>query len=67
MHKLLYHGHFTYFYFCDECHRQIFTTVFGDPQGPLVVDFTDASIVLEDSNDEEIAIDSPENKIASLV
>lgn len=33
--KLPYEGHFTYFYFCDECHRQMFTTVFGNPQGPL--------------------------------
>lgn len=37
VHKLLYEGHFTYFYFCDECHRQMLTTVFGDPQGPLTV------------------------------
>ncbi|XP_021889824.1 uncharacterized protein LOC110808598 [Carica papaya] len=35
MHKLPYEGHFTYFCFCDECHRQIFTTLFGTPQGPL--------------------------------
>ncbi|GKV28792.1 hypothetical protein SLEP1_g37797 [Rubroshorea leprosula] len=35
VHKLPYEGHFTYFYFCDECHRQIFTTIFGTPQGPL--------------------------------
>ncbi|GAV62087.1 Abhydrolase_6 domain-containing protein [Cephalotus follicularis] len=35
VHKLPYEGHFTYFYFCDECHRQIFTTLFGIPQGPL--------------------------------
>lgn len=36
VHKLLYEGHFTYFYFCDLCHRQIFTTIFGEPQGPLI-------------------------------
>ncbi|PIN03258.1 putative hydrolase/acyltransferase (alpha/beta hydrolase superfamily) [Handroanthus impetiginosus] len=35
LHKLPYDGHFTYFYFCDECHQQIFTTVYGIPQGPL--------------------------------
>lgn len=35
VHKLPYEGHFTYFYFCDECHRQIFSTLFGIPQGPL--------------------------------
>ncbi|KAM3303359.1 hypothetical protein P3S67_014389 [Capsicum chacoense] len=36
VHRLLYEGHFTYFYFCDECHRRIFSTLFGNPQGPLV-------------------------------
>ncbi|KAK3011767.1 hypothetical protein RJ639_012433 [Escallonia herrerae] len=35
VHKLLYEGHFTYFYFCDECHRQILSMLFGNPQGPL--------------------------------
>lgn len=35
VHKLPYEGHFTYFCFCHECHRQIFTTLFGTPQGPL--------------------------------
>ncbi|KAL8092342.1 hypothetical protein AgCh_034581 [Apium graveolens] len=35
VHRLFHHGHFTYFYFCHECHRQIFSTVFGDPKGPL--------------------------------
>ncbi|XP_057999026.1 uncharacterized protein LOC110667352 isoform X2 [Hevea brasiliensis] len=35
VHKLPYEGHFTYFYFCDECHRQIFSTLFGTPQGPI--------------------------------
>ncbi|WOH02159.1 hypothetical protein DCAR_0521547 [Daucus carota subsp. sativus] len=67
VHKLLNHGHFTYFYFCDECHRQIFNTVFGDPQGPVVMYLNDKSVVLKDSDDvEEVTIDSPENKIASL-
>lgn len=35
IHKLPYEGHFTYFYFCDKCHRQIFNTLFVTPQGPL--------------------------------
>ncbi|KAI4382338.1 hypothetical protein MLD38_008314 [Melastoma candidum] len=35
VHKLPYQGHYTYLYFCDECHRQVFTTLFGSPQGPL--------------------------------
>lgn len=38
VHKLFFHGHFTYFYFCHECHRQIFSTVFGDPKGPLLIE-----------------------------
>lgn len=40
VHKLPYEGHFTYIYFCDECHRQIFTTLFGTPQGPLSLDIS---------------------------
>lgn len=35
VHKLPNEGHFSYLYFCDECHRQIFTTLFGSPQGPV--------------------------------
>ncbi|XP_057956590.1 uncharacterized protein LOC131149842 isoform X2 [Malania oleifera] len=35
VHKISKEGHFTYFYFCDECHRNIFTTLFGTPEGPL--------------------------------
>ncbi|XP_042505888.1 uncharacterized protein LOC122082413 [Macadamia integrifolia] len=37
IHKLSGEGHFSYFCFCDECHRQIFSTLFGAPQGPLNV------------------------------
>ncbi|ESW04170.1 hypothetical protein PHAVU_011G072400 [Phaseolus vulgaris] len=37
VHKLPYEGHFTYIYFCHECHQQIFTTLFGTPQGPLSI------------------------------
>ncbi|KAK9289765.1 hypothetical protein L1049_007924 [Liquidambar formosana] len=35
LHKLPNEGHFSYLFFCDECHRQIFSTLFGTPQGPL--------------------------------
>ncbi|KAL3530608.1 hypothetical protein ACH5RR_009930 [Cinchona calisaya] len=35
VHKLLHEGHFTYFHFCGECHRRIFSTVYGNPEGPL--------------------------------
>lgn len=51
VHKLPYEGHFTYFYFCDECHRQIFTTLFGTPRGPL-------SIPVEEVDDHEISNES---------
>ncbi|GMP49730.1 hypothetical protein CsSME_00016613 [Camellia sinensis var. sinensis] len=49
VHKLLYDGHFTYYYFCDECHRQIFTTIFGNPQGPLAAK-VDSEEIMEEEN-----------------
>ena len=35
LHKLPNEGHFSYFFFCDECQRQILSTLFGHPQGPM--------------------------------
>nr|GEW96167.1 alpha/beta hydrolases superfamily protein [Tanacetum cinerariifolium] len=35
VHKLPDHGHLSYFYFCDKCHRTIMSTLFGEPQGPI--------------------------------
>ncbi|KAK1283112.1 hypothetical protein QJS10_CPB21g01206 [Acorus calamus] len=35
VHRVHGEGHFSYFCFCDECHRQIFSVLFGIPQGPL--------------------------------
>ncbi|GAV82277.1 Abhydrolase_6 domain-containing protein [Cephalotus follicularis] len=35
MHRVPNEGHFSYFFFCDECHWQIFSILFGSPQGPL--------------------------------
>lgn len=35
LHRLPGEGHFSYFCFCDECHRQIFSTLFGTPRGPV--------------------------------
>ncbi|CAA6654795.1 unnamed protein product [Spirodela intermedia] len=35
VHKLPGEGHFSYFCFCDECHRHIFSTILGTPRGPL--------------------------------
>ncbi|CAI9098070.1 OLC1v1034631C1 [Oldenlandia corymbosa var. corymbosa] len=37
IHKLPDEGHFSYFFFCDKCQRHIFTTLFGNPRGPLEV------------------------------
>ncbi|XP_047316487.1 uncharacterized protein LOC124920118 [Impatiens glandulifera] len=31
VHKIPNEGHFSYFFLCDECHRQIFLTLFGSP------------------------------------
>lgn len=53
LHELPYEGHFTYFYFCDECHRQIFTIVFGNPQGPLTQELNRAPIDDDDDGDED--------------
>lgn len=62
VHKLLNHGHFTYFYFCNECHRQIFTTLFGDPRGPVANNNVDHTPIEEDDGDAEKATlgDSPQ-------
>jgi hypothetical protein len=35
VHKIRNEGHFSFFYFCDECHRQIFYALFGEPKGQL--------------------------------
>ncbi|WOG87565.1 hypothetical protein DCAR_0206794 [Daucus carota subsp. sativus] len=60
VHKLLNHGHFTYFYFCNECHRQIFTTLFGNPQGPVANN--DHTLIERDNEDtEDVTLgDSPQ-------
>ncbi|KAJ4870266.1 alpha/beta-Hydrolases superfamily protein [Raphanus sativus] len=33
VHRLPNEGHFSYFFFCDECHKKIFSALFGEPQG----------------------------------
>lgn len=35
VHKIPNEGHFSFFHFCDECHRQIFYALFGEPKGQL--------------------------------
>ncbi|KAH9626848.1 hypothetical protein KSS87_020489 [Heliosperma pusillum] len=42
-------GHFSYFYFCDECHREMFSTLFGNPLGPL--HNTNDTIHMEDTEE----------------
>ncbi|XP_059626743.1 uncharacterized protein LOC132269526 isoform X2 [Cornus florida] len=52
VHKLRYDGHFSYFYFCDGCHRHIVSTLFGNPQGPLAIQVDiDDTHVKEDTED----------------
>lgn len=60
VHKLPYEGHFTYIYFCHECHRQIFTTLFGTPQGPLSIflEVEDRTITPEDNVEQQEVADS---------
>ncbi|KAK3147576.1 hypothetical protein QOZ80_3BG0284080 [Eleusine coracana subsp. coracana] len=47
VHKLFEEGHFSYFCFCDECHRQIFSTLFGIPQGPISPEPESSEVVPE--------------------
>ncbi|KVH90488.1 uncharacterized protein LOC112520841 [Cynara cardunculus var. scolymus] len=35
VHRLPDQGHFSYLYLCDECHRTILSTLFGEPRGPI--------------------------------
>lgn len=48
LHLLPSEGHFSYIYFCDECHREILSTLYGDPLGPLdcTTDYTDDTDLL---------------------
>lgn len=55
LHQLPNEGHFSFYYFCDECHRQILSTLFGDPLGPL--DIKDQSL-LNTPEDEESPADA---------
>ena len=59
IHKLPNEGHFSYFFFCDECHRQIFSTLFGIPQGPLDQAMDKGEIPSEgDMEEQSLATDS---------
>lgn len=52
VHRLAEEGHFSYFSLCDECHRNIFSTIFGSPQGPLST--VDNTLTEEDGLEEEV-------------
>ncbi|XP_061359041.1 uncharacterized protein LOC133303179 [Gastrolobium bilobum] len=58
VHKLPYEGHFTYICFCDECHRQIFTTLFGTPQGPLSITLEVYQTTLEANVEQQEVVDN---------
>ncbi|GFP81006.1 hypothetical protein PHJA_000243900 [Phtheirospermum japonicum] len=68
LHKLPYEGHFSYFYFCDECHRQMFTIVFGNPQGPLVTKEDPAPLVVvdEEKTSQVIFTDDAETEMENV-
>lgn len=60
VHKLPYEGHFTYIYFCVECHRQIFTTLFGTPQGPInmTTEVVPSPLQVDTEEQEEMTLDN---------
>ncbi|KAH0943966.1 hypothetical protein HID58_003603 [Brassica napus] len=37
VHRVPNEGHFSYLFFCDECHKEIFSALFGEPQGPIEI------------------------------
>ncbi|WOL14837.1 hypothetical protein Cni_G23618 [Canna indica] len=57
VHRLPDDGHFSYFCFCDDCHRQILSTLFGSPQGPL----TTIELEVDQSATEEYIEETPPN------
>ncbi|KAL2502784.1 alpha/beta-hydrolase superfamily protein [Forsythia ovata] len=56
LHRLPEEDHFSYFFLCNECHKQIFTTLFGNPQGPL--DTVDVAPTKENGEVESTCADS---------
>ncbi|KAK8483318.1 hypothetical protein V6N13_097005 [Hibiscus sabdariffa] len=62
IHQLPNEGHFSFFFFCDECHRQIFSTLFGSPQGPLNQAMDGGEVPSEREMEEQpLATDSTKN------
>lgn len=49
VHRLPDEGHYSYFFLCEECHREILSTLFGSPQGPIdPTEETETPPVLDD-------------------
>lgn len=63
VHRLPEEGHFSYFCLCDECHRNIFSTLFGSPQGP--VDTVDNTLTEEDGEEGLVQAESTSEQDAS--
>ncbi|KAK4419169.1 hypothetical protein Salat_2329700 [Sesamum alatum] len=63
VHRLPEEGHFSYFSLCDECHRNIFSTLFGNPQGP--VDTVDNTLTEEDGEEGLVQAESTAERDAS--
>jgi len=53
LHLLPNEGHFSFFFFCDDCHRQILSSLFGDPLGPLDIAVDIDYIDQENTTNEE--------------
>ncbi|KAL6534211.1 hypothetical protein OROHE_013136 [Orobanche hederae] len=53
VHRLPEEGHFSYFSLCHECHRKIFSTVFGSPQGPVNTIGDNYNLTKEEESEEE--------------
>lgn len=53
LHLLPNEGHFSFFFFCDNCHRQILSSLFGDPLGPLDITVDIDNTDQENTTDDE--------------
>ncbi|KAL0347218.1 UNVERIFIED_CONTAM: hypothetical protein Scaly_1737800 [Sesamum calycinum] len=63
VHRLPEEGHFSYFSLCDECHRNVFSTLFGSPLGP--VDNVDNTLTEEDGEEGLVQAESTSERDAS--
>ncbi|KAL7136605.1 hypothetical protein ABFS83_10G040800 [Erythranthe nasuta] len=54
VHRLPEEGHFSYFSLCNECHREIFSTIFGSPQGMLYTVDNNNTVAKDDEAEETL-------------